>query len=58
MGYAPMIKVSPTTLMDQPTQLKPQAQLVIYVVYPQLHLHQLHFHDRVSSEGLDVLLVT
>ena len=63
MGYAPMIKVlTNETLMDQsahaqPAQLEPQAQLVIHVVYPQLHLHQLHHHHRVSGEGLEVLLV-
>ena len=65
MGYAPMIKVlSNETLMDksvhaQPTQPQPQAQaqLVIHVVYPQLHLHQLHRHHPISGKGLEVLLV-
>ena len=53
IGYAPMIKVfSNETLMDMSTQL------VIHVVYPQLHLYQLHCHHRVSGEGLEVLLVT
>ena len=58
MGYTPMIKVlSNENLMDQlahaqPTEPEPQAQLVIHVVYPQLH-----GHHRVSDEGLEVLLV-
>ena len=61
IGYTPMIKVlSNETLMDQSAQAQPepQAQLVIHVVYPQLCLHQLHRHHRVSGEGLEVLLVT
>ena len=60
MGYAPMIKVlSNETLMDQSAhaQPEPQAQLVIHVVYPQLLLHHLHHHHRVSGEVLEVLLV-
>ena len=63
MGYAPMIKVlSNETLMDQsthaqPAQPKPQALLVIHFVYPQLRLHKLHRHHRVSGERLEVLLV-
>ena len=60
MGYASMIKVlASETLMDQLAyaQPEPQAQLVIHVVYPQLCLHQLHRHHRVSGEGLEVLLV-
>ena len=54
MSYAPMIKVfSNETLMDQSAQ----AQLVIHVIDPQLRLHQLHRHHRVSGKGLEVLLV-
>ena len=52
MGYPPMIKVlANETLMDQQAHAQ-LTQLVMHIVYPQLRLHQLHRHHRVSGEGL------